>query len=51
MDTRPKKYYGQHFLHDRSVVERIVAAIAPKPGDRIVEIGPGEGALTLPLLH
>ncbi|HET9818225.1 MAG TPA: 16S rRNA (adenine(1518)-N(6)/adenine(1519)-N(6))-dimethyltransferase RsmA, partial [Rhodanobacteraceae bacterium] len=47
----PKKYYGQHFLHDRSVVERIVAAIAPKPGDRIVEIGPGEGALTLPLLH
>jgi 16S rRNA (adenine1518-N6/adenine1519-N6)-dimethyltransferase len=48
---RPKKHFGQHFLHDRSVIERIVAAIAPKPGDRIVEIGPGEGALTLPLLR
>src|SRR5690242_16494075 len=48
--ARPKKHYGQHFLHERGVVERIVAAIAPQPGDRIVEIGPGEGALTLPLL-
>lgn len=48
--ARPKKHYGQHFLHDRGVVERIVAAIAPQPGDRIIEIGPGEGALTLPLL-
>lgn len=48
--TPPKKRYGQHFLHERGVIERIVAAIAPQPGDRIVEIGPGEGALTLPLL-
>jgi 16S rRNA (adenine1518-N6/adenine1519-N6)-dimethyltransferase len=48
---RPKKHYGQHFLHERSVIERIVAAIAPRPGERIVEIGPGEGALTLPLLR
>jgi len=47
---RPKKHYGQHFLHERGVIERIVAAIAPRPDDRIVEIGPGEGALTLPLL-
>ena len=47
----PKKRYGQHFLHERGVIERIVAAIAPRPGDRIVEIGPGEGALTLPLLR
>lgn len=47
---RPKKHYGQHFLHERGVIERIVAAIAPQPGDRVVEIGPGEGALTLPLL-
>ncbi len=47
----PKKHYGQHFLHERGVIERIVAAIAPRPGDRIVEIGPGEGALTLPLLR
>jgi 16S rRNA (adenine1518-N6/adenine1519-N6)-dimethyltransferase len=48
--ARPKKHYGQHFLHERGIVERIVAAISPQPGDRIVEIGPGEGALTLPLL-
>lgn len=48
---RPKKHFGQHFLHERGVIERIVAAIAPRPGDRIVEIGPGEGALTLPLLR
>ena len=48
---RPKKHFGQHFLHERGVIERIVAAIAPKPGDHLVEIGPGEGALTLPLLR
>ena len=47
---RPKKHYGQHFLHERGIIERIVTAIDPKPGERIVEIGPGEGALTLPLL-
>ncbi|MGN6789657.1 MAG: 16S rRNA (adenine(1518)-N(6)/adenine(1519)-N(6))-dimethyltransferase RsmA [Rhodanobacteraceae bacterium] len=51
MSARPKKHYGQHFLHERGVIERIVAAIAPRPDDRIVEIGPGEGALTLPLLR
>jgi 16S rRNA (adenine1518-N6/adenine1519-N6)-dimethyltransferase len=51
MTTRPKKHFGQHFLHERGVIERIVAAIAPQPGERIVEIGPGEGALTLPLLR
>lgn len=47
---RAKKSFGQHFLHERGYIERIVAAIAPKPDDRLVEIGPGEGALTLPLL-
>jgi 16S rRNA (adenine1518-N6/adenine1519-N6)-dimethyltransferase len=47
----PKKHFGQHFLHERGVIGRIVAAIAPRPDDRIVEIGPGEGALTLPLLE
>ena len=45
-----KKHLGQNFLHDRGVIDRIVLAIDPKPGDRIVEIGPGQGALTLPLL-
>lgn len=47
---RPRKRFGQHFLHDEDVINRIVAAIAPMPGDTLVEIGPGEGALTRPLL-
>jgi 16S rRNA (adenine1518-N6/adenine1519-N6)-dimethyltransferase len=46
-----KKRYGQHFLHERGVIDKIVAAIDPKPGERIVEIGPGLGALTIPLLE
>jgi len=45
-----KKSLGQHFLHERGVVEKILLAVDPKPGDRIVEIGPGQGAMTLPLL-
>ncbi len=49
--TRARKRFGQHFLHDPGVIARIVAAIDPKPGERIVEIGPGPGALTLPLLR
>jgi len=47
----PRKRFGQHFLHDQGILRRIVDAIAPQPGDRLVEIGPGEGALTLPLLR
>lgn len=47
---RPRKRFGQHFLHERATVARIVAALAPRPGERIVEIGPGEGALTGSLL-
>jgi 16S rRNA (adenine1518-N6/adenine1519-N6)-dimethyltransferase len=46
-----RKRFGQHFLHDRNVVRRIVDAIAPLPGERIVEIGPGRGALTWDLLE
>ena len=46
---RAKKRFGQHFLTDRHYVERIVAAIAPQPGDAMVEIGPGTGILTRPL--
>lgn len=42
----PRKRFGQHFLADKAVLERIVAAINPVPGDAIVEIGPGEGVLT-----
>ena len=46
-----KKNLGQNFLHDRGVIERIVLALDPRPGDRIIEIGPGQGALTFPLLR
>lgn len=46
---RARKRFGQNFLVDPQVIERIVAAIAPRPGDHIVEIGPGQGAITLPL--
>jgi 16S rRNA (adenine1518-N6/adenine1519-N6)-dimethyltransferase len=45
-----KKRYGQHFLHDPGTISRIVHAIDPRPGDRIVEIGPGRGAITAPVL-
>lgn len=48
---RHKKRFGQHFLHERGVLARIVAAVAPRPGERLVEIGPGAGALTGPLLE
>lgn len=47
----PKKRFGQHFLTDPAVIAEIIAAIDPRPGQRIVEIGPGDGALTRPLLH
>jgi 16S rRNA (adenine1518-N6/adenine1519-N6)-dimethyltransferase len=50
MTARPKKSFGQHFLHERRYIERIVSAISPRPDDLLVEIGPGEGALTFPLL-
>ena len=49
-DGRTRKRFGQHFLHDRVVIGRIVDAIAPRAGDVVVEIGPGRGALTFPLL-
>lgn len=51
MIIRARKRFGQHFLHDPGVIARIVAAIDPRPGERIVEIGPGLGALTGPLLE
>lgn len=47
---RPRKRFGQHFLNDPGVVERILRAIGPEPGQRFVEIGPGQGILTRPLL-
>ena len=47
----PRKRFGQNFLVSQAVIDRIVAAIAPRPGDRRVEIGPGLGALTAPLME
>lgn len=46
----PRKRFGQHFLHDPNIIERIVAVIAPSPDDHMVEIGPGLGALTTQVL-
>ena len=49
--TEPaKKHLGQHFLHERGIIGKIVQAVDPQPGDRLVEIGPGQGAITFPLL-
>jgi len=47
----PRKRFGQHFLHDPRIISKILAAVAPKPGDALVEVGPGLGAITLPLLQ
>ena len=45
-----KKRFGQNFLHDRAMIDKIVRNIAPKENDIIVEIGPGRGAISFPLL-
>jgi 16S rRNA (adenine1518-N6/adenine1519-N6)-dimethyltransferase len=44
-----RKRFGQHFLADSAIIDRIVSAIDPRPGQAVVEIGPGLGALTDPL--
>ena len=46
-----RKRFGQHFLHDPVVIAQIMQAVSPGAQDRIVEIGPGEGVLTIPLLQ
>jgi 16S rRNA (adenine1518-N6/adenine1519-N6)-dimethyltransferase len=48
---QPRKRFGQHFLTDTGVLDAIVGAIDPKPGQALIEIGPGLGALTQPLLE
>ncbi len=47
---KARKRFGQNFLHDQGVIERIVLSINPKKGEKLVEIGPGQGALTEGLL-
>jgi 16S rRNA (adenine1518-N6/adenine1519-N6)-dimethyltransferase len=51
MVGRARKYFGQHFLHDGNIIGKIIAAIDPESTDHILEIGPGHGALTRPLLE
>lgn len=46
-----KKRFGQHFLHDRNVIDNMLRAVNLQPTDHVVEIGPGPGALTFPLLE
>ncbi len=48
---QPRKRFGQNFLRDERVIDRIISLIHPQAGQDIVEIGPGEGALTRPLLE
>lgn len=47
---RAKKRFGQNFLHDRNVIDKIVRSIKPERGQPLIEIGPGLGALTQPIL-
>ncbi|MDA8455011.1 16S rRNA (adenine(1518)-N(6)/adenine(1519)-N(6))-dimethyltransferase RsmA [Acidovorax sp. GBBC 3334] len=47
----PRKRFGQHFLSDQGIIDAIVRAIAPAPGQPMVEIGPGLAALTQPLVE
>ena len=47
---RARKRFGQNFLHDQSVIDNIIQAIYPRDGDHLVEIGPGQAALTQPII-
>src|SRR3954471_7476505 len=47
----PRKRFGQHFLADTGIIDAIVRAIDPRPGEAMVEIGPGLAALTQPLVE
>ncbi|MDF3823605.1 rRNA adenine dimethyltransferase family protein, partial [Leptospira sp. 96542] len=47
----PRKRFGQHFLADDAIIDAIVRAIAPEPGQAMVEIGPGLAAMTQPLVE
>jgi 16S rRNA (adenine1518-N6/adenine1519-N6)-dimethyltransferase len=47
----PRKRFGQHFLTDGGIIDAIVTAIEPRPGQVMVEIGPGQAALTQPLVE
>ncbi|SMN16888.1 SSU rRNA (adenine(1518)-N(6)/adenine(1519)-N(6))-dimethyltransferase [uncultured Candidatus Thioglobus sp.] len=48
---KARKRFSQNFLTDQKIIDQIIATIAPKHDDNILEIGPGQGAMTLPLLE
>jgi len=50
MPHKPRKRFGQNFLVDQQIINQIVSTISPKKNDNIIEIGPGKGALTFPLI-
>ena len=50
MPHKPRKRFGQNFLVDHQIINQIVSTISPKKNDHIIEIGPGKGALTFPLI-
>ena len=49
-EHRARKRFGQNFLHDPGIIGRIVKAVMPRPDQTLIEIGPGQGAITAPLL-
>ena len=51
MSHRPRKRFGQNFLHDPVIIHKIINAIRPAKSDALLEIGPGQGAITCPLLE
>jgi len=50
MPHKPRKRFGQNFLVDQQIINQIISTISPKKNDHIIEIGPGKGALTFPLI-
>ena len=51
MPRHPRKRFGQNFLVDEKIINQIILTISPKHNDNIIEIGPGKGALTFPMLE
>lgn len=51
MHFQARKRFGQHFLHDKQIIQQLIHVIAPQSSQHFVEIGPGQGALTVPLLY
>ena len=45
-EHKARKRFGQNFLHDQGIINRILSAVRAKPADRVIEIGPGQGAIT-----